>query len=73
MGLALKGSAGFVGAGFCVASDAGDRDCVQGSVECPVADAVEAVPGALAAAGPQGCGSGERVISEQRGLKMPAF
>ena len=60
MGLALKGSAGFVGPGFCVASDARDRDRVQGSIECPVAAAVEAVPCALAAAGFQGCDSGQR-------------
>lgn len=58
--LPLKGSPGVVGPGFCMASDARDRDRVQGSVECPVAATVEAMPGALTAAGFQGWDSGQR-------------
>ena len=49
--LALGGAFGFVGAGFVVAAQSGDRDRVQGAVEVSVAGAAESVAGALAAAG----------------------
>ena len=51
MGLALGGAFGFVGAGFVVAAQSGDRDRVQGAVEVSVAGTAESVSGALAAAG----------------------
>jgi hypothetical protein len=43
VGLALEGAPGFVCPGFGVAPDAGDRDGVQGPVQCPVSAAVQAV------------------------------
>lgn len=57
--LAFKGAPGFVGPGFSIASDAGDRDGVQCPIQCAVSAAVQAVSGALAAAGLQGCNAGQ--------------
>jgi hypothetical protein len=60
VGLAFKGAPGLVGPGFTGAADPDDRDRVQGPVQCAVSAVVEAVPGALAAAGFQRCDSGQR-------------
>jgi hypothetical protein len=51
MRLALGGAFGFVGPGFVVAAQSGNRDRVQGAVEVPVAGATESVSGPLPAAG----------------------
>jgi hypothetical protein len=56
----LNGAPGFVGPGFGVVPDARDRDGVQGPVQRPVSAAVEAVSGAVAAAGFQRRDSGQR-------------
>ena len=51
MRLALGGAFGFVGPGFVVVAQSGNRDRVQGAVEVPVAGPAESVSGPLAAAG----------------------
>ena len=53
MRFALGGAFGFVGPGFVVAAESGNRDRVQGAVEVPVAGTAETVSGPLAAAGLQ--------------------
>jgi hypothetical protein len=58
VGLALKGAPGVVGRGFGEAPEARDRDGVHGPVQRPVSAAVEAVSGALAAVGFEGCDFG---------------
>jgi hypothetical protein len=51
MGPALGEAIGFVGAGFVVAAQSGNRHCVESTIEVPVAGAAQSVPGPLAAAG----------------------
>lgn len=55
LGLALNGAPGFIGPGFWVASDAGDRNRVQGLVSV----AVEALSSPLDAVGFQWWDSGK--------------
>src|SRR5215216_6485888 len=52
--LALGDAFVFVGPGFVVAAQSGNRDRVQGAVEVPVAGTAESVSGPLAAAGLEG-------------------
>ena len=54
MRLALGDAFGFVGLGFVVAAQSGDRDRVESAVELPVAGTAESVSGPLAAAGLEG-------------------
>jgi hypothetical protein len=51
MRLALRYPFGFLGPGFIVAAQSGDRDRVEGTVEVPVAGPAQSVSGPLAAAG----------------------
>jgi hypothetical protein len=51
MRLALGDAFGFVGPGFVVAAQSGNRDSVESTIEVPVAGAAQAVSGPLAAAG----------------------
>jgi hypothetical protein len=51
MRLALGEAFGFVGAGFVVAAQSGNRHCVESPIEVPVAGAAQSVSGPLAAAG----------------------
>jgi hypothetical protein len=60
MGLALGGASGFVGAGFVVAPQAGDRHGMEGAVEVTIAGPVESVAGALTAAGLERGDAGKR-------------
>jgi hypothetical protein len=61
MRLALGGAFGFVGPGFVVAAQSGNRDRVKGTVEVPVAGTAQSVSGPLPAAGL------ERSDTSQRG------
>jgi hypothetical protein len=51
MRLALGDAFGFVGPGFVVAAQSGDRDRVESTIKVPVASAAQSVSGPLAAAG----------------------
>jgi hypothetical protein len=58
VGFTFGAAADLVVDGFGVASEPGDGDGVQGTVEISVAAPVAPVPGALPAAGFEGSGSG---------------
>ena len=59
MRLALGGAFGFVGPGFVVAAQSGDRDRVQSAVEVSVSGTAESMARALATAGLERGDSGE--------------
>src|ERR671919_758087 len=59
-GLSLGGASLDVGAGAGTAADPGQRDGVDGAVQCPVTAAVESMSDDSAAAGRDGAGAGQR-------------